>query len=185
MLWNAITVFNISMLTIASVKLSMTFTYCTLTCTVYSGWSVEQLECVRRMLGVLCPWRPDQNAHVQLYAWRSEGSRLCGLCHSNSRLHHERLSRYITMPFGLCKFIKSRLQSKLSQLTVISFDRSFQMESIHLILTRFDRTDRPYLSLYAKRLTGKHLEPILQRLWCNAVGDRTHDFPLTGRTLYH
>jgi len=47
-------------------------------------------------------------------------------------------------------FCLGQLRSKLSQLILITLDRSFQMESI-LFLTRFEITENPYLSFYAER----------------------------------
>ena len=75
--------------------------------------------------------------------------------------------------------ILSRLQSKLSQLILITFDRSCQMESVSFF-ERGLRGERsktyPYMMSAKQGSTWYHL-------WYDAVWDRTHDLPLTKRTL--
>jgi len=73
----------------------------------------------------------------------------------------QKLSHEARRKFDLNLFILGLLQNKLSQLILITLERSFRMVSISFFLTRFDRREKPDQSLYAERQAWKHLVPFL------------------------
>ena len=78
---------------------------------------------------------------------------------------------YLRMPAYLCS-------TYLKQLILITLDRSLFERGL-----RGERSQTFSYMLNAKQ--GSIWYHVYKKIWYDAVGDRNHDLPLTGRTLYH